>query len=96
MTALEATFEIARAVGGETRMDRVLALIADRSRALARASGVLILLPAGPDFIVAAIAGHIPEPLAGSLVPGAVPRSPAGCCAPGAPERIRIRRHARA
>jgi signal transduction histidine kinase len=31
---------------------------------------VFILLPAGPDFIVAAIAGDVPETMAGSRVPG--------------------------
>ena len=88
VNALEATFEIARAVGGETRMDRVLPLIADRARALARASGVFILLPAGPDFIVAAVAGHIPELLAGQVVPGgaSVARR---VLRTGQPERIR-------
>jgi signal transduction histidine kinase len=70
VAALEATFEIARAVGGETRMDRVLELIADRSRALVGASGVFILLPAGADFIVAAIAGKLPPAMAGAIVPG--------------------------
>ena len=38
--ALEATSEIARAVGGETQLDRVLELIAKRSRALVEAAGV--------------------------------------------------------
>lgn len=70
VVALEATFEIARAIGGETRVDRVLKLIADRARALSMASGVFILLPAGRDFIVAAVAGHIPDTLTGRLVPG--------------------------
>ena len=39
--ALEATSEIARAVGGETQLDRVLELIAKRSRALVEAAAAL-------------------------------------------------------
>ena len=59
--ALEATSEIARAVGGETQLDRVLELIAKRSRALVEAAGVAILLIDGDDFDVAATAGEIPR-----------------------------------
>ena len=66
--ALEATSEIARAVGGETQLDRVLELIAKRSRALVEAAGVAILLIDGDDFIVAATAGEIPRRIIGSRV----------------------------
>jgi signal transduction histidine kinase len=68
----------------------VLELIADRSRALVGASGVIILLPAGSDFIVAAMAGDIPQALAGSIVPGgdSVARQ---VLHTGRPERIRVR-----
>ncbi len=48
--ALEATSEIARAVGGETQLDRVLELIAKRSRALVDAAGAAILLLDGDRF----------------------------------------------
>ena len=41
---LEATTEIARAVGGETRLDRVLELIVKRGRALVEARGMVIML----------------------------------------------------
>src|SRR5947207_14055179 len=41
---LEATTEIARALGGETELDRVLELIAKRGRALVDARSLLILL----------------------------------------------------
>ena len=61
LEALEANTEIARAVGGETRLDRVLELIAKRSRALVEAAGVAILLIEGSDFVVAATAGEIPQ-----------------------------------
>ncbi len=66
--ALEATSEIARAVGGETQLDRVLELIAKRSRALVEAAGVAILLDDGDEFIVAATAGEIPRRISGSRV----------------------------
>ena len=88
MVALEATFEIARAVGGETRMDRVLELIADRSRALVGASGVVILLPAGPDFVVAATAGKSLPP---GRLEGAGPLSIARrVLREGRPARVRV------
>ncbi len=66
--ALEATSEIARAVGGETQLERVLELIAKRSRALIEASGVAILLVDGDDFVVAATAGEVPRAITGSRV----------------------------
>jgi signal transduction histidine kinase len=66
--ALEATSEIARAVGGETQLERVLELIAKRSRALVEAAGVAILLEDGDEFVVAATAGEIPKRITGSRV----------------------------
>ncbi len=66
--ALEATSEIARAVGGETQLDRVLELIAKRSRALVEAAGVAILLTEGEDFVVAATAGEVTRDIAGSRI----------------------------
>ena len=45
--ALETTTEIARAIGGETRLDRVLELMVKRGRALVEARGVMILLHEG-------------------------------------------------
>ena len=67
--ALEATSEIARAVGGETQLERVLELIAKRSRALVDAAGVAILLDDGDEFMVAATAGEVPRRITGSRVP---------------------------
>ena len=85
--ALEATSEIARAVGGETRLDRVLELIAKRSRALVEAAGLAILLSDGDDFVVAATAGEVPRSMAGSRVPRG--GSIAGrVVAAGRPERV--------
>jgi signal transduction histidine kinase len=66
--ALEATSEIARAIGGETRLERVLELIAKRSRALVEAAGVAILLLEADDFVVAATAGQIPRRIVGSRI----------------------------
>jgi signal transduction histidine kinase len=67
--ALEATSEIAQVVGGETRLDRVLELIAKRSRSLVDASSLVILLAEGDEFVVAASAGSVPEELTGARVP---------------------------
>jgi signal transduction histidine kinase len=85
--ALEATSEIARAVGGETQLDRVLELIAKRSRALVDAAGVAILLCDGDDFVVAATAGEVPRAIAGSRVSstGSVAGRVVGA---GRPERV--------
>src|SRR3954469_25847013 len=54
----EATATIARAVGGETDLGRVLELITKRGRALVEARTVVILLEEGDDLVVAAAAGE--------------------------------------
>jgi signal transduction histidine kinase len=85
--ALEATTTIARAIGGETDLDRVLELIVKRARALVEARGLLILLREGDELVVAAMAGGLAAELPGTRVPldgsvsGAVLRS-------GRPERL--------
>jgi signal transduction histidine kinase len=58
---LEATTTIARAIGGETRLDRVLELIVKRGRALVDARRVVIALLEGDELTVAARAGADPE-----------------------------------
>jgi signal transduction histidine kinase len=58
----EATATIARAVGGETDLDRVLELIVKRGRALVEARDVVILLVEGDDLRVAAGAGSLAVP----------------------------------
>jgi signal transduction histidine kinase len=74
---LEATTEIARAVGGETDLDRILETIVKRGRALVEARTLLILLAEDGELRVAAVAGesdHHAElrvPIAGSA-PGEV------------------------
>jgi signal transduction histidine kinase len=55
---LEATTTIAKAVGGETDLDRVLELIVKRARALVEARSVVILLVEGDQLVVRAGAGH--------------------------------------
>lgn len=75
---LEATTEIARAVGGETDLDRIIEIVVKRARALVEARTMLILLREGEQLRVAAIGGERGDgmeemrvPLAGS-VPGQV------------------------
>ncbi|HEU4656549.1 MAG TPA: GAF domain-containing sensor histidine kinase [Capillimicrobium sp.] len=67
--ALEATTDIARAVGGETNLDRVLELIVKRARALVDARSVLILLEDGDELEVAAVAGRASTDLLGERIP---------------------------
>ena len=55
---LEATTEIARAVGGETNLERVLETIVKRARALVEARSVVILLEDSDELEVAATAGE--------------------------------------
>jgi signal transduction histidine kinase len=85
---LEATTEIARAVGGETDLDRILEIVVKRGRALVEARSLLILLAADEELVTASIAGeHTPEmprariPISGS-VPGQVLEE-------GEPRRVR-------
>jgi signal transduction histidine kinase len=66
---LEVTTAIARAVGGETDIDRVLELIVKRARALVHARGLTIMLLEGDELVVAATAGDLDESLRGRRVP---------------------------
>jgi signal transduction histidine kinase len=75
---LEATTEIARAVGGETDLDRILEIVVKRGRALVEARSLLILLAAGEELVTVSIAGErergaakVRIPIAGSI-PGRV------------------------
>ena len=75
--SLEATTEIARAVGGETDLNRILETIVKRGRALVQARSLLILLEERGELRVAAAAGEfdlnseLRLPVAGSA-PGQV------------------------
>jgi two-component system, NarL family, sensor histidine kinase DevS len=87
LRALQATSEIAQAVGGETRLWRVLEMIARQSQALIDASSVVILLADGEELEIAATSGTVPSDLIGVRVPAA--RSAAGrVLATGRPERV--------
>jgi len=66
---LEATTEIARAIGGETDLERILETIVKRGRALVEATGMLILLRDGPELVVVAAAGEFSHDLTGQRVP---------------------------
>src|SRR5205085_205601 len=66
---LEATTEIARALGGETELDRVLELIAKRGRALVDARSLLILLEESGGLLIAATAGEAPIEARGRHLP---------------------------
>ena len=75
---LEATTEIARAVGGETDLDRILEIVVKRGRALVEARSLLILLREGEELAPASVAGEReagmaekPIPISGSI-PGRI------------------------
>lgn len=63
---LEATTAIARALGGETDLQRILTLIVERGIGLLGARGLLILLRAAEGLTVAAGAGDVPNELDGA------------------------------
>ena len=66
---LEATAAIARAVGSETDLDRVLELIVKRGRALVDARSVVLLLIEGDQFQLAAGAGEVTPSAVGGRFP---------------------------
>jgi signal transduction histidine kinase len=66
---LEASTAIARAIGGETDLQRILELIVKRARALVDARGVLILLCEGDELVVTAIAGQLEGALMHQRIP---------------------------
>ncbi len=68
VAALEATTQIARALGGETDPEVVLELVAKRGRALVSARALLIELERGEELEVAAGAGELPAKLVGKRV----------------------------
>jgi signal transduction histidine kinase len=55
---LEATSDIAIAIGTESNLGRILELIAKRGRALVDAQSMLIMLREEADLVVVAVAGH--------------------------------------
>jgi GAF domain-containing protein len=65
----ETSVDIARTVGGETDVDRVLDLIVKRARALVEARVLLVLLRRGGHLVVAAQAGEIGEEMHHLTIP---------------------------
>jgi signal transduction histidine kinase len=84
---LEATSAIARAVGSETDLDRVLELIVKRGRALLDARSVVLLLVDGDQLQLAAGAGQVSATALGSRFPIAGSAA-AEVLFSGRPERI--------
>lgn len=72
---LEATTEIARAVGGETDLERILEIVVKRGRALVEARSLLILLRDGDELAPASIAGEREGPVVDARIPivGSIP-----------------------
>lgn len=69
LRALAVMTDIARSVGGETRLDRILDLIVSRGRSLIECRTLLILLVDGDELVVEATDGEGGEQLAGRRVP---------------------------
>jgi signal transduction histidine kinase len=69
VVGLEATTEIARAVGGETDLNRILELIAKRGRALVNARAVVIMLEDRGELTVVTVAGQIDDAVVGRRLP---------------------------
>jgi signal transduction histidine kinase len=68
VATLQATTEIARALGGETDPEVVLKLVAKRGRALVSARALLIELIHGEQLVIAAGAGELPVGVIGQRV----------------------------
>ena len=84
---LEAAMAIARAVGSETDLDRVLELVVKRARALVDARSVVLLLAEQGDLHLAAAAGEVAADAIGTRFP--IRGSAAGAILHGGrPERI--------
>jgi signal transduction histidine kinase len=66
---LEATTEIARAVGGETDLGRVLETIAKRGRALVQARSMIVLLEERGQLEVVVTAGELERNVVGERLP---------------------------
>jgi signal transduction histidine kinase len=67
--ALRVMTDIARSVGGETDIERILELIVDRGRSLVEARALLIMLADGEELVMAASAGELDADLRGKRIP---------------------------
>jgi len=68
VSALDATMQIAHALGGETDLQAILELVAKRGRALVSARALVIELQRGDELELAAGAGELPPGLLGRRV----------------------------
>jgi signal transduction histidine kinase len=97
--ALDATVQIARAVGGETDLKKILELVAKRGRALVSARGLVIEHERGGEMVVAAGAGELVPGLigksvdAGDSLAGAALRTSSTLRLEDGPNRARFDRH---
>ena len=66
--ALDATVQIARAIGGETDLAKILELVAKRGRALVAARSLVIEHERGGEIVVAAGAGELAPGLIGERI----------------------------
>jgi signal transduction histidine kinase len=97
--ALDATLQIARALGGETDLEVILGLVAKRGRTLVSARALVIEHERAGEMVVAAGAGELPDGLIGQRVdPGdsvasAALRTRRVLRVEDAPNRARFERH---
>jgi two-component system, NarL family, sensor histidine kinase DevS len=97
--ALDATVQIARAIGGETDLKKILELVAKRGRALVSARCLVIEHERGGEMIVAAGAGELVPGLigksvdAGDSLAGAALRTSSTLRLEDEPNRARFDRH---
>ena len=68
VAAFEAALAVARAVGGETQLDRILELIAKRGRALVDARSMFVALQSGEQLTIDAVAGELARSLEHQVV----------------------------
>lgn len=66
--ALDAMMQIARALGGETDLEKILELVAKRGRALVSARALVIEHERAGEMVIAAAAGELPDGLLGRCV----------------------------
>jgi GAF domain-containing protein len=85
--ASRATIAIARAVGSETDLQRVLELIVKRGRALVEARALVLLLAEGDMLVLAACGGQVEQQALGARIPYAGTAAGDALTA-GRPERI--------
>jgi signal transduction histidine kinase len=97
--ALDATVQIARAIGDETDLEKILELVAKRGRALVSARGLVIEHQRGGEMLVAAGAGELAPGLigksldAGDTLAGAALRTSSTLRLEDEPNRARFDRH---